>query len=444
MPKGFVYILECSDGTYYTGSTIDLELRIQQHQEGQGANHTKKRLPVTLVYFEEFQRIDEAFYREKQIQGWSRDKKTSLINKNYDELSKYAECKNDTRYKKWLRLRSATNTYKEIKSVAERSRSYSNGKLLLTGEYVVLDGALSLAVPTQFGQSLRVEEINHPKLIWKSLDENGNVWFEDAFLLQNNKILNHTSTVLSARVENDNEVSKRLHQILKAAAQLNPNFLNHKGFKVTTQLGFDINWGLGTSSTLINNIANWANVDAYKLLELTFGGSGYDIACAQHDSAITYQLENEISHSVRNDKIREIKSVGFNPNFTDHLYFVHLNKKQNSREGVAHYNTIKTNLSKQISEISDITSQLISCKSLNIFNDLIEAHEGIIASIIKQKPIKKRLFNDFKGSIKSLGAWGGDFVLVTSKYNPKAYFETKGFLTVIPYKDMVLNNKSST
>jgi mevalonate kinase len=311
---------------------------------------------------------------------------------------------------------------------------YSNGKLLLTGEYAVLDGAQALAVPTQFGQSQEVEEIYNQKLVWESLDKNGNVWFEEELLIE--------QIALSQIPSND--VLKRLLQILKAATQLNPNFLNHKGFKVTTRLDFDRDWGLGTSSTLINNIANWANIDAYKLLGLTFGGSGYDIACAQHDSAITYQLKNEISHAIRNDKIRKIKSVDFNPNFKDHLYFVHLNKKQNSREGIMHYKANKTDLSKQISEISDITSQIITCKSLKTFNILIKAHEEIIASVIRQNPIKERLFNDFKGAIKSLGAWGGDFVLATSKDNPKAYFEAKGFLTVIPYTNMVLNNKSLT
>lgn len=77
--KGFMYILLCSDGSYYTGSTIDLEKRINEHQNGNGANHTKKRLPVELVYFEEFDRIDLAFNREKQIQKWSRIKKEALI-----------------------------------------------------------------------------------------------------------------------------------------------------------------------------------------------------------------------------------------------------------------------------------------------------------------------------------------------------------------------------
>jgi putative endonuclease len=84
--KGYMYILECADGSYYVGSTKYLELRLLQHQSGEGANHTKKRLPVKLVYFEEFDRIDEAFYREKQVQGWSRKKKEALIKGEYDKL----------------------------------------------------------------------------------------------------------------------------------------------------------------------------------------------------------------------------------------------------------------------------------------------------------------------------------------------------------------------
>jgi putative endonuclease len=94
--KGYTYILECADGSYYTGSTKDLELRLWQHQNGEGANHTKKRLPVKLVYVEEFQRIDQAFYREKQIQGWSRKKKEALIYHMPEKLHELAKCMNET------------------------------------------------------------------------------------------------------------------------------------------------------------------------------------------------------------------------------------------------------------------------------------------------------------------------------------------------------------
>jgi predicted GIY-YIG superfamily endonuclease len=97
--KGYMYILKCCDGSYYTGSTNDLERRLHQHQSGMGANYTRKKLPVELVYFEEYERIDYAFYREKQVQGWSRKKKEALINGRLEDLHLLAECKNKSHYK---------------------------------------------------------------------------------------------------------------------------------------------------------------------------------------------------------------------------------------------------------------------------------------------------------------------------------------------------------
>ncbi|MBO6828281.1 MAG: GIY-YIG nuclease family protein [Allomuricauda sp.] len=97
--KGYLYILECSDGSYYTGSTIDLQKRINEHHNGQGANHTKKRLPIKLVYVEEYLNIATAFEREKQIQGWSRAKKEALITGDFDALPNLSECKNETNFK---------------------------------------------------------------------------------------------------------------------------------------------------------------------------------------------------------------------------------------------------------------------------------------------------------------------------------------------------------
>ena len=94
----YMYILKCCDDTFYTGSTIDLEKRLWQHQNSEGANYTKKRLPVQLVYFEEYSRIDEAFYREKQVQGWSHSKKKALIKGFTEKLNELAECKNESHY----------------------------------------------------------------------------------------------------------------------------------------------------------------------------------------------------------------------------------------------------------------------------------------------------------------------------------------------------------
>lgn len=297
---------------------------------------------------------------------------------------------------------------------------YSNGKLLISGEYVVLDGAKSLAIPTKYGQSLTLESIEENRLFWYSFDEQNKLWYQDEFSITANSI---EST-------NANEVSNRLVQILNAAKSLNPMFLiDNQGFKIITQLDFPRNWGLGTSSTLINNIAQWASIDPYILLEKTFGGSGYDIACAQYNTPITFQIEN-------NSPL--VSPVAFDPIFKNHLYFVHLNKKQNSRAGIKHYKVNKKNTRSSIELINAITSKIINTHTLEDFDHLIIEHEKIIASITKQKPVKNALFNDFNGAIKSLGAWGGDFILASSNNNPAEYFKSKGYNTIIPYGDMVI------
>ena len=97
--KGYMYILLCSNGQYYTGSTNDLERRMVEHNNGEGANFTRKYLPVELIYYEEFDRVDEAFYREKQVQGWSRKKKEALIRGETNKLHSLSECKNETHFR---------------------------------------------------------------------------------------------------------------------------------------------------------------------------------------------------------------------------------------------------------------------------------------------------------------------------------------------------------
>ena len=299
----------------------------------------------------------------------------------------------------------------------------SNGKLLISGEYVVLDGALSLAIPTKYGQSLEIEPHNSPTIIWKSFDYKSQIWFENEFHF-------HEITALPLKTIKPNTPYKRLLQILVAAKSLNSKFLNEvTGYKITTKLDFPQHWGLGTSSTLINNIAQWANINPYALLEKTFGGSGYDIACAQHNTPITYTLDN---------KIPTTHIVNFNPSFKDNLYFVYLNKKQNSRDGIAHYKATRNESKSMILEINNITTKMIVSKSLKDFDELINQHENIISNITKQKTVKALLFSDFNGEMKSLGAWGGDFILVTSKIDPTSYFNKKGFDTVIAYADMIL------
>ncbi|MFD0863694.1 GYDIA family GHMP kinase [Sungkyunkwania multivorans] len=298
---------------------------------------------------------------------------------------------------------------------------YSNGKLLLTGEYVVLDGAKALAIPTKYGQSLSIAETDTNHIKWQSLDHKGNVWFKSDLLLNTDRFL--------ATSQKD-ETTQTLVKLLSEANKLNPSFLaGTKGLKVTSKLDFPRNWGLGSSSTLINNIAQWAGVDAYQLLWNAFSGSGYDIACAQHDHPIIYQLKDKMPH---------VEKTLFDPTFKDRLYFVHLNEKQNSREGIAHYRKAKALLAPFIQQIDEVTEQFIKSRSLNDLKMAIELHERLIADLVKLPTVKERLFPDYFGSIKSLGAWGGDFVLATGDETTTNYFKEKGFHTVIPYKDMVL------
>src|SRR5690606_37997834 len=143
---------------------------------------------------------------------------------------------------------------------------YSNGKLLLTGEYVVLDGAIALALPTKLGQVLEVGDREEEGILWKSYDEKNSLWFEEEFRIKETEIVG----------SDKDEVSRRLSSILTEAHRANPERLSGKGgYKVSSRLDFNRNWGLGSSSTLINNIAQWFDVDAYWLLKQSFGGSGY-------------------------------------------------------------------------------------------------------------------------------------------------------------------------
>lgn len=298
---------------------------------------------------------------------------------------------------------------------------YSNGKLLITGEYLILDGAKGLALPTKMGQNLIVEDTNIGNIHWKSYDYDGSVWFEDTLSfeeIQDNNIAAES-------------VKATLIKILQVADAMNSNILSHtEGFTITTQLSFPRNWGLGTSSTLINNIAQWFQVDAFELLHQSFGGSGYDIACAQNNSPITYTLL---------DGKPRVEKVVFEPEFTQNLYFVYLNQKRNSKSAIADYHTNKTSqLSSYIAAINTLTQDIIEANNLELFTQLISQHETVLSEILKTETVKNSLFPDFDGTIKSLGAWGGDFVLAVSKENPKPYFVAKGYETVIPYGEMIL------
>jgi len=296
---------------------------------------------------------------------------------------------------------------------------YSYGKLLLTGEYVVLDGAEALALPCKFGQSLKVKPLDSHQFQWTSYLENGKVWQDLKFSLKD----------IQKPLKSDN-FKNRLFQILKVIYQLKPDLFD-QAYAFSTHLEFDKNWGLGSSSTLINNLATWAQIDAYDLLAQTFGGSGYDIAAAKMQSPFIYQkkgsqiliTETEIAESLK-----------------PHIYFVYLNQKQNSREAINAYQKISPEQRQDsIKSISKLTHDIANTSDLKTFEKLLSHHEHILSKILKQQPVQDLRFKDYKaGIVKSLGAWGGDFVLVTAThYSDLKYFKTKGYPTIFDYKSLI-------
>lgn len=309
----------------------------------------------------------------------------------------------------------------------------SNGKFLLTGEYLVLKGATALALPLKKGQSLDVE----------TLDSNEGLIYWNAFYKTTANGYNHWfSAVLnkndfSIKSTDDKEKTERLSDILSKAKTLNGNiFTESCDYKFSTHLDFDPQWGLGSSSTLINNIAEWAEINPYKLLSQTFKGSGYDIACAKSNTPIFFKVMTENPQSIS----QNIEPANFNPSFKDNLYFVYHGHKQNSAREIKAFLSKERNFDKEIESISEISKALPNIQTLRDFCYFIKIHEEITAACLEQKRLKK-YFNDFEGEIKSLGAWGGDFFLVATEWDEgkvKKYFDSKDLNIVFRYNDIVL------
>lgn len=297
---------------------------------------------------------------------------------------------------------------------------YSHGKLLLTGEYAVLDGARALALPCKLGQLFTVKPAPGNKFQWISYLQNEQVWKDLRFDLED--ILENRS---------NDAFASRLFQILKIIYQEKP-VLFKTPFHFSTQLEFNKNWGLGSSSTLINNLAHWAQIDPYFLLEHTFGGSGYDIAAAQHNQPFIYQkIDNRVKTT----------TVEISDNLKPHIYFIYLNKKQDSREAIANYRqNLKSEKHAYIDKISHLTQSIISCTRLNNFETQLKEHENLISKITNQVPIQETTFKDYTlGIVKSLGAWGGDFILVTTRDQKNLnYFREKGYQIIYKYDDLIL------
>jgi len=302
---------------------------------------------------------------------------------------------------------------------------YSHGKLLITGEYLIIRGAMALAAPVRYGQEMQIEVNNSDEYLkWESF-ELDRCWFHAIFDTTFTKII-ETS---------DSEVANRLLLWLIAADKLNPGFLKRQKFKkVIVKSDFNLSWGLGSSSSLLSDIALWAEVDSFRLHKLLSKGSGYDVVCAQAEGPIFF---------TRKDEDYTVKKADFFPAFANKVYFIYLGRKQDSSLSVETFLEEKSSFAKEIENVSELSIRMASAKSIDEFEMGIKEHEEIISSLLHRKRIKEERFSDLQGEIKSLGAWGGDFAMLTwhdTLKELKKYLATKNIDTIFTFKEIIKTN----
>ncbi|WP_159521010.1 GYDIA family GHMP kinase [Sunxiuqinia indica] len=299
---------------------------------------------------------------------------------------------------------------------------YAHGKLLLTAEYFVLQGAKAIALPVKYGQRMTVRSNDREnELNWKAFTPDG-LWFSCDLRLPDLEIIQSS----------DAEKAGILRDTLQTVQQLNPNFQLSGGLEIHTTIDFDSQWGLGSSSTLIVNLASWAGVDPFQLNKKIFDGSGFDIACASADGPIFYT------------KDEGVESVKLDYPFVDNLYFVYSGSKKSTRGEVRRFMNKGAVSSSEIGKINEITEQMAQTGNLEEFRQLMVDHEKLVSGLLNMPTVKSSYFTDFDGEIKSLGAWGGDFYLVATTMNESGvfqYFKEKGLHVIFPWRELVLNSR---
>jgi mevalonate kinase len=294
----------------------------------------------------------------------------------------------------------------------------AHGKFLLTGEYLVLKGAEALALPLSLGQRMLAVPHEGNVIYWEGFAPEGK-WFETALHADTLKVLTGI----------DSGQSERLAEVMREIRKQNPEFWRQGGRWVRTDLEFDPAFGMGSSSTFLSLLCDAAGVDPFPVLQATFGGSGYDLACAFAHGPLLYTLEkNEPS----------TRTVTLSPAITRHLLFVYSGNKMISSGEVKKFGSIPVP-DALIQRVTEITRAAAASENLQEFADLMREHEQLLGEMLTLPTLQTR-FPDLEGTVKSMGAWGGDFFLAVAEDTEKAaeYFRGKGFRPVYSYRDIAI------
>jgi mevalonate kinase len=299
---------------------------------------------------------------------------------------------------------------------------YSRGKLMISGEYLVLLGATALAIPVRFGQSMLTQQSGSDGSIYWKTKVQGKAWFEAEF----------TATDFLINKCSQEQAAGFVRKLLIAARELNPDFLSkNTSYTVECSIDFDIRWGLGSSSSLISNFAYWANIDPLELHAKVSKGSGYDVACARSTKPILFEPSAGKP---------SVSPVEFRPAFSEHIFFIYLGKKKDSQADVEVFMRNKGDYYHQAELISNISRKMAVCDNYHKFAELMRMHEEIMAAVLQQPTLKAVRFSDFPGEIKSLGAWGGDFAMALwpdDKTGLTKYLDGKNTGPVFGFNEMM-------
>ena len=301
-------------------------------------------------------------------------------------------------------------------------RFFSRGKLLISGEYLVLKGATALAAPLKKGQDLKITRTgNHDVLAWESR-EYGIPWFRASFM----------KPFFEIGESSDLPTAQNLVKHFQAMADMNPRIPELLfGSQVTTDLGFNRQWGFGSSSSLVSNLAGLADVDPFTLHRKLSVGSGYDVVCAREEGPVFFKLKRQRY---------ELSAVDLQKGVTKFLYFVYLGKKQDSRRHVSEFLSRKKAFRVEKRLVSELGQHMAYAANIEDFAFYMKEHEQVISSVLRMPGLKEGLFSDLEGEAKSLGAWGGDFAMITWKGTRKrlqAYLADKKLDTFFSFSELV-------